>query len=738
MAIGRMSFREPGRRGVNCWRLFIFLLYALLAMTSASAGGERIVRVGIYQNEPKVFLRESGRPSGIFVDIIERVAKDEGWRLEYVSGTWTEGLARLARGEIDLMPDVAISPERERIYAFHQEPVLASWGQVYARPGSGIRSILDLKGRKIAVLEHSIQQTAFERLAAEFRLKPVIIPLSDYDRVFAAVAAGEADAAVANSFYGMTHFRRYGFEDTAVIFQPSSLYFAAPKGARNDILMALDRRLRLMKEDPGSDYYRSMKRWLSEETAFRIPDWVRAAAGIGIAGLLISLSGSFLLKRQVEARTLELKQANEQMIVMGRILRDTATRLEVDAVIDNALNGVRDLTGIDGGLLCLTNRDTDELELRVIVNAPEGLEEMLKAKPIRLGEGLLGIAAQLHEPSVFENSASEHPLVTREEFRRGGIRLFAAFPLKARGGTVGVLSVFSRTIARLDPMKRNLVWDICGPLALAVENARLYDQVRRHTGELERRVAERTSELQTAMEQARAADRIKSAFLATMSHELRTPLNSIIGFTGILLQGLAGPLNEEQAKQLAMVQGSSRHLLALINDVLDISKIEAGQLKLAPTRFDPMVSLEKTVRMILPAAEKKGLDLRLETAGNVPEMTADQRRFEQILLNIVNNAVKYSERGSVVIRCRAVDGDTLTVAVSDTGIGIAREDLARLFQPFQQVDSGLTRKFEGTGLGLSISRKLLELMGGAIDVESEPGRGSTFTIRLPRLPKERG
>ena len=238
-------------------------------------------------------------------------------------------------------------------------------------------------------------------------------------------------------------------------------------------------------------------------------------------------------------------------------------------------------------------------------------------------------------------------------------------------------------------------------------------------------------ELLRARDAAEAADRIKSAFLATVSHELRTPLNSIIGFTGILLQGLAGSLNEEQQKQLGMVQRSSRHLLQLINDVLDISKIEAGQIDLAWNPFDLGKSIAKAVQLVSPLAEEKGLGLRLDVSEEVGEIVSDQRRLEQIVINLLNNAVKFTDEGHIQVTCRVRDGQVL-LTVRDTGIGMLPEDVETIFRPFHQIDRGLARKHEGTGLGLSICRKLLELMGGSIQVESEWGTGSTFTVRLPQ------
>lgn len=552
--------------------------------------------VGVYENPPKVFTSETGKPAGIFIDIIEHIAEQEGWTVRYVSGTWGEGLERLRRRELDLMPDVAPSPDRLQAFSFHKEPVLSSWSQAYAPADSGIRSILDLNGKRIAVLDRSVQQEAFEQLIAGFGLSATIVPTADLKSAFEAVVAGKADAAVSNRFYGAVNAKTFGLEDTAVIFQPTDLFFASPRDRSPVVLRALDRHLLLLKKDPQSVYYRSLKRWLSEEAPVRIPAWLRLlGAAVGV-GLLASLAGSVVLKHQVNARTRELRQLNQEM---------------------------------------------------------------------------------------------------------------------------------------------------------------------------EQRVVERTAELAAAMHKAEAADRLKSAFLASMSHELRTPLNSIIGFTGIILQGLAGPLNPEQRKQLEMVRGSARHLLALINDVLDISKIEAGQLEVARETVDVRAAVEKVAGMVKPLAEKKGLALRVELAPEVGTAAADQRRVEQVLLNLVNNAIKFTERGRVTVMARpvathaeggkgnaelsggeGVDHPALRtlrpelgsrapksacveITVADTGIGIKPEDLGTLFQPFRQLDSGLTRQYEGTGLGLAISRRLADLMGGDIRAESEWGKGSSFTFTLP-------
>jgi PAS domain S-box-containing protein len=316
------------------------------------------------------------------------------------------------------------------------------------------------------------------------------------------------------------------------------------------------------------------------------------------------------------------------------------------------------------------------------------------------------------DPKAFEQNVNEN-------MRRNGERVWIAWTNRivrdAHGQGAEILSVGTDITARRQAQE---------------EVRRLNEDLQRHAEELERRVAERTAELAVARDRAQAADHLKSAFLATMSHELRTPLNSIIGFTGIVLKGLAGPLTAEQHKQLDMVRASARHLLNLINDVLDISKIEAGELTVHCEPVDLQPTISKAAGIVRPLAERKGLAFRVQVPPDLGQTLSDERRVQQVLLNLLTNAVKFTDRGEVALTVE-MTSNAVHMRVEDTGIGIKPEDLAIVFQPFRQVDSGTTRNYEGTGLGLAISRRLAELMGGEVRAASEWGKGSVFTFTLP-------
>ena len=243
------------------------------------------------------------------------------------------------------------------------------------------------------------------------------------------------------------------------------------------------------------------------------------------------------------------------------------------------------------------------------------------------------------------------------------------------------------------------------------------------------RIQQHSQELTTAMLRAEESDQLKSAFLASMSHELRTPLNSIIGLTGVLLQEMPGPLNVEQTKQLDIVRKSSNHLLDLINDVLDISKIEAGQLELYPETFRMKDAIDSAIQTVAPLAAEKNLPVLTSIQDDTVSVYADKRRVEQVIVNLLNNAIKFTDGGKIVVSCEQLNNGVFT-SVRDTGAGIPTTFQDQLFMPFRQIDSGLARKGQGTGLGLSICKRLIEMSGGTISFTSREGHGSTFTFVL--------
>lgn len=653
------------------------------------------MRVGIYENKPKVFTSPSGVPSGLFVDILESIAREEKWTLEYVPGTWQEGLNRLARGEIDLMPDVAYTSDREHLFAFHNEPVVSDWFQLFARKGSGIHSIVDLRGKRVAVLAGSIQQDAFTRHATAFDLDVRLIPFPLFAEAFRAVQAGSADAVIANRFNGPLLMKEYGLEDTAVVFSPTRVYFAAPKSGDAALLEAIDRHLARLKKDPESVYYDALRRWTSEELPGAIPHWLKVTGGALAAISLVGLVGMWLLQRLVNKRTKELrifvealKQADREWKATFDSVEDAVWVLDCEGRIAHANQATTRIFG----------KAPEDVTGRMCWEVAHEADEAIPECPLKDAAA----KRQSRSATVYTKDGrwlqvSVHPVFDEEGTTNGFMHVVSDVTEK------------QRTEEELDRYRRGLE-----------------DLVRRRTEELEAANAD----LLQAKLAAESADHLKSAFLATMSHELRTPLNSIIGFTGILLQGLAGPLNEEQEKQLRMVQGSARHLLALINDVLDISKIEAGRIELAEEPFDLRAAVERVVQSVAPAAKEKGLELACEIGEGVGRIVGDRRRVEQVLMNLLGNAVKFTAKGSVTVTCTREDSSAI-MSVKDTGIGISAEDLQKLFRPFQQLDSGKTRGYDGTGLGLHISKRLGELMGGSISVESTPGSGSTFTFRMP-------
>jgi signal transduction histidine kinase len=228
------------------------------------------------------------------------------------------------------------------------------------------------------------------------------------------------------------------------------------------------------------------------------------------------------------------------------------------------------------------------------------------------------------------------------------------------------------------------------------------------------------------------ASRLKSEFLANMSHELRTPLNGIIGFSELLVDEKAGALNARQKEYLGDVLSSGRHLLQLINDILDLSKVEAGQMRLARERFAPGKALAEVCAIVAPLARSKGVTIRQRMPATFEAVNLDPQRFKQMLYNLVSNAVKFShDGGEVEIEIQESAAGMLALRVRDHGIGIRREDQDKLFVEFRQLDAGATRRYEGTGLGLALTRKLAQMHGGRISLESEFGHGSTFILELP-------
>jgi GAF domain-containing protein len=421
------------------------------------------------------------------------------------------------------------------------------------------------------------------------------------------------------------------------------------------------------------------------------------------------------LFKELEARTQDLTRSVGELRALGDVGRALSSTLDLDTVLQTIVTRASQLAGTDACSVFEYDETSEAFHLRATHNLDEEVVALAWRTPIRKGEGIQGRMAVTRQPvqiaDIAEGDAYHGPL--RDVLLRTGTRALLAIPMLREDQLIGGFTVAKKTPGEFSPEVIELLQTFATQSALAIQNARLFREIEEKSRELE------------------AASRHKSEFLANMSHELRTPLNAIIGFSEVLAERMFGEVNEKQAEYLQDILASGRHLLSLINDILDLSKVEAGRLESELGQFHLPTAMDNALTLVRERATRHGITLTQAVDEGVGDIVADERKVRQILLNLLSNAVKFTpEGGRVGLTATAAEG-LITIAVSDTGIGIAPEDQAAIFEEFRQVGRNDARAQEGTGLGLTLAKKFVELHGGRIWVESQVGHGSTFSFTLP-------
>ena len=414
---------------------------------------------------------------------------------------------------------------------------------------------------------------------------------------------------------------------------------------------------------------------------------------------------------EVQARTRELARSVEELRALGDVSQAVNSTLDLETVLSTIVTKATQLARTDAGAIYVLDEAAQEFQLRATYNMSEELIAALRDQHAILSDAVAAVTAA-GGPEQIADLRQEPSTPVNETILRAGYRARLLVPLHAPDGPVGALVVRRKEPGEFIKNTVDLMQTFAAQSVLAIQNARLFSEIGEKSRQLE------------------VASQHKSQFLANMSHELRTPLNAILGYTELILDNIYGEVPDKARVTLERIQNNGRHLLGLINDVLDLSKIEAGQLSLSLTDYSIKDVVHNVYGAVESLATAKNLALKVELPTDLPPARGDERRLTQVLLNLVGNAIKFTDTGEVAIKTSNADG-TLTVAVHDTGPGISEADQGKIFEEFQQADSSSTKQKGGTGLGLAIAKRIIEMHGGRLWVESELGHGSTFSFTVP-------
>ncbi|MBU1639124.1 MAG: transporter substrate-binding domain-containing protein [Proteobacteria bacterium] len=774
------------------------------------------LKVGIYQNTPKVYMDEAGEPAGFFPEILNVIAAREGWQLDYLPCVWDQCLADLQTGKLDLMVDVAYSAKRQEIYDLNEESVFINWGLLYTAAGVKVDSFLDLQGKRIAVMKGSIHtdgEGGIKDLVKKFNIDCQFIEVNNYQEVFELLDSGGAEAGVVNRLFGNLSENDYQVDKTSLIFNPRHLKFALPKDRPQNraIIQRLDFHLGALKKESNSVYHRIIASYLSGVPYKELDHhkdglvaltgqekaWIKAHPVIRLG-----VDPEFVPFEYISEDGTYSGLASEYIKILNQRLglsMEIVPKLSWAEVVAKSKKMDLDVLPCVGKTkerlsylnyskpyiqfqrVILTRTDfpfvagMDDLRnLRVAVQANTShdgfLQESTEITPLRfptLQDSLAAVSTGKADALIANIAAASywirHMNLTNLKVAAPAQSQTLDLHFAVRKDWPELVAIINKGLASITEVEKNALvqkWVsvtyepgiatkkviayilriIGGAIVLLMIilfwNYRLKKEVVQRQA-AEEKLAHYAHELEEANVHLQSLDKLKSMFIASMSHELRTPLNSIIGFTGIILQGMTGEINERQKDQLGRVYRSAKHLLSLITDVIDISKVEAGRIEVYPEPCSLTELIDAAVENIQPQLKAKNLTLEIDAPAGL-QLITDRKRLLQCLINYLSNAVKFTEQGGV--RFKATDlGDHVEIAVTDTGIGIARADLPKLFEAFERLETHLRVKAGGTGLGLYLTKKIAtELLEGEIWVESEDAKGSTFGIRIPKTLVKHG
>jgi len=420
------------------------------------------------------------------------------------------------------------------------------------------------------------------------------------------------------------------------------------------------------------------------------------------------------LFKELQQRTDALTKSVGQLTALGEVSQAISSTLDLEKVLPTIVSRAVQLTGLDGGAIYEYDEATQLFSMRAGENVRQEILDLDRSEPIRIGEGAIGRAAATRQPVQIPDISAAGGRQTRgrDVLLQIGARALLAVPLLREGHILGALAVIRNSPGEFSTEVVELLQTFATQSAIAIQNARLFREIEEKGRELE------------------LASQHKSQFLASMSHELRTPLNALLGFNELIVGGIYGEVPEDMGAPLAQMQSSGKHLLGLINNVLDLAKIEANKMELALADYavQDMVGMVRSTLQGLAA--EKGLEFAVSAPQDLPLAHGDGGRLSQCLINLAGNAIKFTKEGRVEIGVEC-DGETLRFSVTDTGMGIAPDKIDSLFTEFKQTDATVASEYGGTGLGLAITKKFIEMHGGRIWVESELGKGSRFVFEVP-------